>query len=496
MLPDLMPPDLMPSSNFIPDHSPVQPMPTASASQLTGVTGKLHTLNLAIPEFSSVETLEVTFEVTIALLDAMCVTGEQFTLSLMAEQSQFCRFNRGRVRQTGQVLDGMLHLTWMIGARSSYRDFPLSGDWDYDRRLIIASVQALRTELQHIPDNPYSVSPQGDQRSHSVHRGQLPEPEQLIDQILSPVANLDFVGIYSAGWSVRAYADSVGQYHWFMSESFSLDYSLFNPSGQAVKGIYAGSVWEQDAFLSNLDRALAQLSRLDRQPKKLSRGKYRTYLAPAAVAELIPMMSWGGVSEADLQQGGSWLLAMRQGDRRLSEKLSLIENFGRGTVPRFNELGEIAPEQLPIFDRGELKNTLISSRSAKEFGLVSNGAAQEESLRAPEILPGTISTSDVLSVLDTGIYVSNLHYLNWSDRPQGRITGMTRYACFWVEKGELIAPIEHLRFDDSLYSFWGEKLLGLTDTQECIPNVDSYDRRAIDTRWTPGMLIEDFTYTL
>ena len=73
---------------------------------------------------------------------------------------------------------------------------------------------------------------------------------------------------------------------------------------------------------------------------------------------------------------------------------------------------------------------------------------------------------------------------------------MTRYACFWVEGGELVDPIEHLKFDDSLYSFWGENLMGLTDTQECIPNVESYDRRSVDTRWTPGMLIENFTYTL
>ena len=37
--------------------------------------------------------------------------------------------------------------------------------------------------------------------------------------------------------------------------------------------------------------------------------------------------------------------------------------------------------------------------------------------------------------LDTGIYVNNLWYLNYSDRPAGRITGMTRFATLWVEEG-------------------------------------------------------------
>ncbi len=453
-------------------------------------------LTLSTQDLSGSTSLERTFQVTIAFLNDLCQTDEQFTLSLMAEQSQFCRFNRAKVRQTGQVLDAALNLTWILGDRSSFCEFPLSGDWDYDRGLILDSVTDLRRDLKQIPDNPYLIKPEGEASSHAKHEGKLLESDQVIYQVLSQVTDLDFVGIYSAGWSVRAYADSVGQFHWFMSEAFSLDYSLFNAAGQAVKGIYAGSIWDQETYQQTLDRSRAQLNRLDRPSKTIDRGKYRTYLAPAAVAELIPMMSWGGVSEADLQQGGSWLLPMRQGDRRLSEKLSLVENFGRGTVPRFNELGEVAPERLTIFDRGQLKNTLISSRSAKEYGLVSNGAAHGESLRAPEILPGTIPTVEILSELGTGIYVSNLHYLGWSDRPQGRITGMTRYACFWVEGGELVAPIEHLRFDDTLYSFWGDNLMGLTDSQECIPNVESYDRRSIDTRWTPGMLIEDFTYTL
>ena len=62
--------------------------------------------------------------------------------------------------------------------------------------------------------------------------------------------------------------------------------------------------------------------------------------------------------------------------------------------------------------------------------------------------------------------------------------------------GEIVAPIEHLRFDDSFYRFWGDNLLALTDTQACIPNIDTYSHRRIGALWTPGMLIEDFTYTL
>ena len=73
---------------------------------------------------------------------------------------------------------------------------------------------------------------------------------------------------------------------------------------------------------------------------------------------------------------------------------------------------------------------------------------------------------------------------------------MTRYACFWVEQGEIIAPIKDLRFDDSLYEFLGAKLENLTDTQEFIPCVDAYGARSLGGSLMPGLLVNDFTFTL
>ena len=151
---------------------------------------------------------------------------------------------------------------------------------------------------------------------------------------------------------------------------------------------------------------------------------------------------------------------------------------------------------LPLVEKGQLVNTLISSRTAKEYGKTANGASQGEGLRSPEVLSGTLTHDAILKDLGTGLYLSNLHYLNWSDRPNGRVTGMTRYACFWVEGGEMIAPIENLRFDESLYRFFGEALVNLTDFQEFIPEVSSYGSRELGGMWVPGLLVDGFTYTL
>ena len=208
------------------------------------------------------------------------------------------------------------------------------------------------------------------------------------------------------------------------------------------------------------------------------------------------MLSWGGLSEADIQQGNSALALLAAGKKKLSPKFSVQENFKTGLVPRFNHWGEIAPLELNLIEKGSLLNTLINSRSAIEYDKDTNGANSSESLRCPEVSRGNLTFDAILSTLGTGLYVSNLHYLNWSDRPSGRITGMTRYACFWVENGEIVAPIEDLRFDDSLYRFWGDNLVDFTDEWEFIPEVGTYENRQLGGSMVPGMLVEDFTYTL
>ncbi len=420
---------------------------------------------------------------------------EQFIVKVNSERSQFTRFNNAKVRQTGFVADGWLKLTLMHEQRSSFRAFPFIGNWELDKKNANEALEELRKELPLLPKDPYLVLPSGRNTSREVHSGNLLTPETIVPKILKLVQDVDFTGIYAGGSVIKGYADSNNQKHWFATDTFTLDYSIFTKEEQAVKGTFAGSDWSEETYQAKIHDAKKQLKLLAAPLKELPRGGYKTYFAPAAVADLLNMLSWGGVSEADLQQGGSALASLWRKEKHLSPKLSIEENFQRGLVPRFNDWGEIAAPKLPLIEKGVLVNTLINSRTAKEYEKPANGANGSESLRAPEIKPGNLAFEQILQTLDTGLYVSNLHYLNWSDRPSGRITGMTRYACFWVEGGEIIAPIENLRFDDSLYRFWGENLLAFTDFQEFIPEVGTYDSRQLGGSMVPGMLVNDFTYT-
>jgi predicted Zn-dependent protease len=102
----------------------------------------------------------------------------------------------------------------------------------------------------------------------------------------------------------------------------------------------------------------------------------------------------------------------------------------------------------------------------------------------------------VFSTLDTGLYISNLWYCNFSDRNHCRITGMTRFACLWVEQGRPVAPVNVMRFDESIYHILGDCLEGLTREHEYILDPGSYTWRSHASARLPGALVNDFTLTL
>ncbi len=437
------------------------------------------------------------------LFDQLCnslfsqlAKDESLAISLQGESSLFNRINGAKIRQTGQVNDSDLSLDLVFNNRRATGSVTLTGEFEPDLEPVLDEIARLRREVKELPVDPFTVLPEGGQSSRTVLRGDLIDPEQGVEKLLVPMQGADISGILASGSIYRGNANSAGSKHWFSSDNFSLDYSLVNPQEKMVKATYAGSSWSQSDYEESLSLSIEKLQIMGQSSIKLEPGNYRTYIASAGVADLLNMFSWNGLSELSMQTGESAFLKMRNQGLQLSPLFSLAEDFSNGLVPRFNAQGEISAERIDLINRGQLKSCLVSSRSAKEYALESNFANEGEELRSAVMASGELPESMILQALGTGVYLSNLHYLNWSDVVGGRITGMTRYACFWVENGEITAPIENMRFDDSFYHFFGNNLEAVTAESHINPDVGTYGGRSLGMTQCPGILLSSFALTL
>jgi len=420
---------------------------------------------------------------------------EQFTLSYAAESSAFVRFNHAKVRQAGQVQQASVGLKLINEGRHADLDITLSGDPSVDTQRLAEGLQQLRDTLPLLPPDPYLLLNYNGWQSQNVQDHPLPDTEHVVTQIAQAAEGLDLVGFYAAGPISRGFASSSGAFGWHQANSFNFDFSLFHANGQAVKASYAGHDWSDEGFAKRFAQAREQLEHLGRPLRTLPPGQYRAYLAPAALEEIIGMLCWGGFSAQSIASKSSPLQKLYGGDQSFSPLVSLDEKVSGSLSPAFS--GEGYPRSdLGLIVAGKAGAQLVGSRSAAEYGLTANGAGGGESPSALNMAAGSLPDSEILRQLGTGLYISNLWYLNFSDQPAARLTGMTRFATFWVENGEIQAPVSTMRFDDSAYSLLGSQLEALTADRELLLSASTYSQRATASAWLPGALVSRLTLTL
>jgi len=189
-------------------------------------------------------------------------------------------------------------------------------------------------------------------------------------------------------------------------------------------------------------------------------------------------------------------LRLIDGTGALDPHLSLKENTAEGVAPGFQSDGFLRPPHVNLISHGAYADCLVSPRSAVEYGAETNGANDGEQPQSLDMAGGTLRRDQALKELGTGLYISNLWYMNYSDRNNGRITGLTRFATMWVENGEIVAPLNVMRLDDSTYRFFGSELAELTAERDFIIDPTSYGRRSVDSVRLPGALVNDFRFTL
>ena len=422
---------------------------------------------------------------------------EFLIINFDAEESNFIRLNKGKIRQPGSVKQISVCLSLSNRDKRNLKSFVrLNGKFDRDVSTLIKALNYLRRELPDLPKDPYLLFSTSLQSTEVSDVNDVPDDRENLDYIFSKVNSLDLVGIYSSGFIYTGLANSLGQFNWHSDYSFSFDYSIYNQNNNAIKLNYSSKRWNNDEFDLNLEQGIKKLSVLSKPLKSIKKGEYTVYLEPSALNEIIDMMSWGGFSYKANKIGTSPLHLLNKGEKSLNPSVSIDENIKDGISANFNSDGFIKPDTVKMIIDGKFSESLTSPRSSLEYSVAHNASSISEYPYSVDMRAGSISEDDILRTINNGIYISNLWYLNFSDRNNGRITGLTRFGCFIVENGELSAPVNTMRFDDSIYSILGDNLIGLTSKRELLIDSGSYEERSTSSSRLPGALVNKFKMTL
>lgn len=423
-------------------------------------------------------------------------SNEILILNFDAEQTDFVRFNHAKIRQAGNVDQATLTLNLVYKRKTLNSIIRLSLDYQKDSVLLLRTLCYLRREIPELPQDPYLMYERNLNSFDRETKNKSLDSFNITDSILQGCHSLDMVGILSTGAIMKGFSNSLGQFNWHESQSFNFDWSMYTDTGKAIKQNYSDQVWDQNIFSSLLEESKQKLQVIDNREQTIQPGEYRVYLSPSALNEIVEMLSWGGFSYKANKIGSSPLHLMMKGEKKLNKIISFTEDLTNGISPKFHSDGFIKPDTTELIINGEYKSSLISPRSALEYSVNHNAAEYYESPVSINLKEGVISNDNILATLKDGIYISNLWYLNFSDLNNGRITGLTRFGCFKVSNGEYQGPINTMRFDETIYNIFGDKLIGLTNNKQLLIDSSTYEERSTHSSTIPGAIVEDFKMTL
>ena len=95
------------------------------------------------------------FEALVEWLGKAIRPPERFTLGYNGEASEFIRFNKGKVRQAGQVQQASLNLKLIHDGRHADVSLTLAGEPNVDKLRLADALQQLRDTLPLLPADPY-----------------------------------------------------------------------------------------------------------------------------------------------------------------------------------------------------------------------------------------------------------------------------------------------------------------------------------------------------
>src|ERR687898_1269147 len=306
-------------------------------------------------------------------------------------------------------------------------------------------------------------------------------------------------GVLGAGYIpkfdwVDASANSEGLFTYFHYADASFILTCRTPD-QTGSG-WAGTTGVKD--IKNIDaeqltNVAADKALKSRKPKAIEPGNYTVILEPRPAARYLSLML-NAFNARNAEEGRSFMSGKQRGTTRVGEKVfgdnfTLRSEIGN-PVLRQTPIGQdgLAAKSITWVEKGVVKNLFYDRFWAQRQKREPTGTTPQLSL----VMDGGTSTVDeMIRTTKRGLLITFFWYIRAVDPQTLLNTGMTRDGLFLIENGEIVAPVQNFRWNESpAVSFNNITALG--------PSIPMHTGEAYDnpgTALVPPMKIEDFTMT-
>ena len=250
-----------------------------------------------------------------------------------------------------------------------------------------------------------------------------------------------FSGAYASGDQFRAVANSAGLRAYHGSTGAELHLTALGATGSGWAEKMSNNVDE-----INVEEVAARalgIAEMAQNPADGEPGKYTVIMQPAAVAEMLAFLFWGGFDAKATDEDRTFLRG-RLGARICGEEITIRSDPANARCPGapFQEEGLASPT-LCWIENGVLKSLCYSRFWAKKQGKAPTGMPSNVIMEG-----GETTVDEMIASTERGLLITRFWYIRFVDPMVPLVTGMTRDGLFTIENGRIAGAVKHMRFND------------------------------------------------
>jgi PmbA protein len=303
--------------------------------------------------------------------------------------------------------------------------------------------------------------------------------------------NLSAAGVISTGSSLFAIGNSRGLFA--AHEETYAECSVTMSKGDSTGWAKTEEISFDDLDHVGLAKRAAAKAIANSNPVEIKPGKYRVILEPAAVVDLMGYLSWDFAATSHLDKLSCFLGKL---DKKVfGNNISITDDCTHPMQAGAPFDGEGLPRQsVTLVENGVLKNLVYGRRSAEKMNAKPSGhgltepCAEGEAAQNLVFSGGNSSLEEMIACEEKAILLTRVWYIREVDPTLKIVTGMTRDGSFLVEKGEVVAAVKNLRFNQSLIELLNNVLVMGKSARFAGGEMGS-------ATVAPPMLVDDFNFS-
>jgi predicted Zn-dependent protease len=248
-------------------------------------------------------------------------------------------------------------------------------------------------------------------------------------------------GAYLSGDCFQAVANSAGLRGYHRSTEAEVHLTALSETGSGWAEKASNNVADIDAR-EVAGRAL-KIAEAAQDPTDLAPGKYTVIMSPAAIAEMLAFLFWGGFEAKAVDEGRTFLRG-KLGTRICGEEITIGSDPADRRCPGtpFQEEGLASPTVAWI-EHGVLSNLCYSRFWAGKQGKEATGRPSNVIMQG-----GETSVDEMIASTERGLLITRFWYIRFVDPMMPLVTGMTRDGLFLIENGAVARAVKHMRFNE------------------------------------------------